>query len=41
MSKIDYVFLDGGHEYNTVINDLKLLLDVLKLMELFYVMIMI
>mgnify|MGYP001172125535 CR=1 FL=1 len=22
MSKIDYVFLDGGHEYNTVINDL-------------------
>ena len=22
MSKIDYVFLDGGHEYNTVKNDL-------------------
>ena len=22
MSKIDYVFLDGGHDYNTVINDL-------------------
>ena len=22
MSKIDYVFLDGGHEYNTVFNDL-------------------
>ena len=22
MSKIDYVFLDGGHEYNTVMNDL-------------------
>ena len=22
MSKIDYVFLDGGHEYNTVLNDL-------------------
>ncbi len=23
MKKIDYVFLDGGHEYNTVKNDLK------------------
>ena len=23
MSKIDYVFLDGGHEYNTVKNDLE------------------
>ena len=22
MSKVDYVFLDGGHDYNTVINDL-------------------
>ena len=22
MSKVDYVFLDGGHEYNTVKNDL-------------------
>ena len=22
MSTIDYVFLDGGHDYNTVINDL-------------------
>ena len=22
MSKVDYVFLDGGHEYNTVMNDL-------------------
>ena len=22
MSKIDYVFLDGGHDYNTVMNDL-------------------
>ena len=22
MSKIDYVFLDGGHEYGTVVNDL-------------------
>ncbi len=30
MSKIDYVFLDGGHEYNTVKNDLKCCLDVLK-----------
>ena len=30
MSKIDYVFLDGGHEYNTVINDLNCCLDVIK-----------
>ena len=30
MSKIDFVFLDGGHEYNTVINDLNLCIDVLK-----------
>ena len=30
MSKIDYVFLDGGHEYNTVKNDLKNCVDVLK-----------
>ena len=30
MSKIDYVFLDGGHEYNTVINDLDSCIDVLK-----------
>ena len=22
MKKVDYVFLDGGHEYNTVTNDL-------------------
>ena len=22
MSKVDYVFLDGGHDYNTVMNDL-------------------
>ena len=22
MSKIDYVFLDGGHDYSTVMNDL-------------------
>ena len=30
MSKIDYVFLDGGHEYETVKNDLKYCLDVIK-----------
>ena len=30
MSKIDFVFLDGGHEYNTVINDLDSCIDVLK-----------
>ena len=30
MSKIDYVFLDGGHEYNTVVNDLNSCIDVLK-----------
>jgi len=30
MSKIDYVFLDGGHEYNTVKNDLNCCLDLLK-----------
>ena len=30
MSKIDFVFLDGGHEYNTVVNDLNLCIDVLK-----------
>ena len=30
MSKIDYVFLDGGHEYNTVINDLNCCLDIIK-----------
>mgnify|MGYP002007593325 CR=1 FL=1 len=30
MSKIDYVFLDGGHEYSTVINDLNCCLDVIK-----------
>ena len=30
MSKIDFVFLDGGHEYETVINDLKHCLEVLK-----------
>ena len=30
MSKIDFVFLDGGHEYNTVVNDLNSCADVLK-----------
>jgi hypothetical protein len=30
MSKIDYVFLDGGHEYNTVINDLNCCYDVIN-----------
>ena len=30
MSKIDFVFLDGGHEYNTVVNDLNFCADVLK-----------
>ena len=30
MSKIDFVFLDGGHEYNTVVKDLNSCIDVLK-----------
>ena len=30
MSKIDYVFLDGGHKYETVINDLKCLTGIIK-----------
>ena len=30
MSKIDYVFLDGGHEYNTVLNDLNCCVDVIN-----------
>ena len=30
MSKIDFVFLDGGHEYNTVMNDLNSCIDVLR-----------
>ena len=29
MSKIDYVFLDGGHEYNTVLNDLNCCYEVI------------
>ena len=30
MSKIDYVFLDGGHEYNTVLNDLSCCIEVIN-----------
>ena len=30
MSKIDYVFLDGGHEYNTVLNDLNCCVGVIN-----------
>ena len=30
MSKIDYVFLDGGHEYNTVMNDLNCCKEVIE-----------
>ena len=30
MSKIDYVFLDGGHDYSTVINDLKCCFEVVQ-----------
>jgi len=30
MKKIDYVFLDGGHDYNTVMNDLNHSLEVLE-----------
>tara|TARA_B100000902_G_scaffold194499_1_gene185828 strand:- start:19074 stop:19703 length:630 start_codon:yes stop_codon:yes gene_type:complete len=30
MSKIDYVFLDGGHDYDTVKNDLENCIDVVK-----------
>ncbi len=29
MSKIEYVFLDGGHEYNTIMNDLNNCKDVI------------
>ena len=29
MSKVDYVFLDGGHEYSTVMNDLNCCLEVI------------
>ena len=30
MSKIDYVFLDGGHDYSTVINDLSCCIEVIN-----------
>ncbi len=30
MSKIDYVFLDGGHEYTTVMNDLNCCIEVIN-----------
>ena len=30
MSKIDFVFLDGGHDYPTVMNDLNCSIDVIK-----------
>ena len=30
MSKVDYVFLDGGHDYSTVMNDLIYSNDVIK-----------
>ena len=29
MSKIEYVFLDGGHDYKTVLNDLNLCIEVI------------
>ena len=29
MSKIEYVFLDGGHDYETVLNDLNLCIEVI------------
>ncbi len=30
MSKIEYVFLDGGHDYETVLNDLNLCIEVIN-----------
>ena len=30
MSKVDFVFLDGGHDYSTVINDLNCSIDVIQ-----------
>ena len=30
MSKIDFVFLDGGHDYLTVMNDLNCSIEVIK-----------
>ena len=29
MSKIDYFFIDGGHEYTTIMNDLNNCIEVL------------
>ena len=29
MSKVDFVFLDGGHDYNTVVNDLNSCFEVI------------
>ena len=31
MKKIDFVFLDGGHDYHTVVNDLNYCKEVVKL----------
>ena len=31
MKKIDFVFIDGGHEYNTVVNDLNYCKEVINL----------
>ena len=30
MSKVDYVFLDGGHDYSTVMNDLSSCSEVIQ-----------
>ena len=30
MSKIDYVFLDGGHEYLTIFNDINCCIEVIN-----------
>ena len=30
MSKVDFVFLDGGHDYNTVVNDLNSCIEVIN-----------
>ena len=37
MSKIDYVFLDGGHEYETVKNDLNNCIEVINKMVNYFV----
>ena len=31
MKKINFVFIDGGHEYNTVVNDLNYCKEVINL----------